>query len=91
MQAGLGHKHTSQIKATVANMAPISAKLRQNTFRTICNFQFFVADFFFFEKKIQILEVFHYFRQILEELGIFGRQNRIPRCILLQVVKFSGP
>ena len=30
-----------------ANMAPISAKLRQNAFRTICNFQFFVAEFFF--------------------------------------------
>ena len=30
-----------------ANMAPIGAKLRQNAFRTICNFRFFDAEFFF--------------------------------------------
>ena len=30
-----------------ANMAPIAAKLRQNAFRKICNFQFFHAEFCF--------------------------------------------
>ena len=35
--------------------------------------------------------VFHHFRQILEDLRICGRQNQIPRGILLQMVKFSGP
>ena len=79
-----------------ANMAPIGAKLRQNAFRTICNFRFFEADFFvrkIFSVGIFVFvffsfSVFRYFRQILEDLGIFRRQNQIPRGILLQMVKF---
>ena len=73
-----------------SNLAPIAAKLRENAFQTICNFRFFDAGkkkrFFFSD----FFSVFHDFRQILEELGIFGRQNQIPRGILLQMVKFSG-
>ena len=37
---------------------------------------------FFFSK---IFSVFRNFRQILEELGFFGRQNQVPRWILLQI------
>ena len=80
-----------------ANMAPIGAKLRQNAFRTICNFRFVDADFFFrnfFSAEFffsDFFSVFRYFRQILEDLGIFGRQNQLPGGILLQMVKFSGP
>ena len=44
----------------------------------------------FFSALIFCFSVFHNFRQILEELGIFGRQNQIPGGILLLVVKFSG-
>ena len=63
-----------------ANMAGISAKLRQHAFRTICNFQFFDTKkefekekigFFFFGKNFGFGSVFHYFRWILEELGLF--------------------
>ena len=78
-------------------MARIAAKLRQNAFRTICNFRFFDAEFFFskkiFDRKVfsDFFSVFRYFRQILEDLGIFGRQNQLPGGILLQMVKFSGP
>ena len=54
--------------------------------------RFAIFDFstpkFFFEKSFRsnlffqiFLSVFHHFRQILEERGIFGRQNRIPRGI----------
>ena len=62
----------------LSNLAPIAAKLRENAVKTICNFRFVDA-----EKKIENLfsdffSVFHRFRQILEELGIFGRQNQIP-------------
>ena len=46
---------------------------------------------FVFGKSYRIsASVFHYFRQIVEELGIFGRQNQIPRYILLQAEKFPG-
>ena len=79
-------------------MAPIGAKLRQNAFRTICNFRFFDAEKFFSKKNSgrffffsDFFSVFRYFRQILEDLGIFGRQNQLPGGILLQMVKFSGP
>ena len=47
----------------------------------------FSVDFFFSD----FFSVFRYFRQILEDLGIFGRQNQLPGGILLQMVKFSGP
>ena len=40
-----------------SNMAPIATKLRQNAFRTICNFQFFFAKKFFFRKKIEKFSV----------------------------------
>ena len=74
----------------LTNLAPIAAKIRENAFQMICNFRFFDA-----EKKIDFFfriffSVFLDFRQILEELGSFGRQNQIPRGISLLVVKFSG-
>ena len=78
-------------------MARIGAKLRQHAFRTICNFRFFGAEKFFSKKFLGriffsfFFSVFRYFRQILEDLGIFGRQNQLPGGILLQMVKFSGP
>ena len=80
----------SEATTNPANMARISTKLRQNAFRTICNFRFFdtkkiFRKFFRFRKA-----VFRNFRQILEELGSFWRQNLIPGGILLQIVKFSG-
>ena len=64
--------------------------------------RFAIFDFLtpkkFFRKKISVeivfsdfFSVFRYFRQILEDLRIFGRQNQILRGILLQMVKFSGP
>ena len=81
-----------------ANMAPIGAKLQQNAFQTICNFQVFDAGIFFSQKLFgrkcffsDFCWGFYYFRQVLEDLGIFGYQNQLPRGILLQVVKFSGP
>ena len=46
-----------------------------------------------FSKKNAVeifFSVFDYFRQILEDLEIFGRQNQLPRGIFLQMVKFSG-
>ena len=46
-----------------------------------------IQSIFFF----RFFLVFHNFRQILEDLGIFGRQNQLPGGILLQMVKFSGP
>ena len=72
------------------NMAPIGAKLWQNAFRTICNFRFFDAKNFFSKNIFGFFFDFHDFRQILEDLVNFGRQNRIPRGIVLQMVKFSG-
>ena len=74
----------------LSNLAPIAAKLRENAFQTICNFRFFDAEIFFAIFFRIFFSVFHRFRQILEELGIFGRQNQIPGGILLQIDKFSG-
>ena len=61
-------------------------------------FSIFWRRKFFFEKVFRskfvfriFFSVFRYFRQILEDLGIFGRQNQLPGGILLQMVKFSGP
>ena len=51
----------------------------------------FSRRIFFFEFFFGFFSVFLNFRQILKELGIFGCQNQIARCILLQVVKISGP
>ena len=72
-------------------MAPIGAKLRQNAFRTICNFRFFDAEFFFSKMFFGFFFVFHDFRQILEDLVNFGRQNQVPGGILLRMGGFSGP
>ena len=78
-----------------ANMARIGAKLRQHAFRTIWNFWFFDAEknfrFFFFRKIFGFGSVFHHFRWILEELGLFWRQNQIPGGFLLRMGGFSGP
>ena len=73
-----------------SNFAPIATKLRQRAFQMICKFRFFDAEKFFSQKKIGSFSIFHRFRQILEDLGIFGCQNQIPRRILLQGVNFSG-
>ena len=58
--------------------------------------RFAIFDFLTPKKKKKrfffriFFSVFHDFRQILEELGIFGRENQIPGGILLQIDKFSG-
>ena len=55
-----------------SNFAPIATKLRQRAFQTICKVRCFYAFFFLFWKTIRIFfSVFHYFRQIFEELGFF--------------------
>ena len=74
-----------------SNFARIAAKLRENAFRTICNFRFFDAEIFFSKKKFGFFFDFHDFRQILEDLVNFGRQNQVPRSILLRMDRFSGP
>ena len=73
-----------------SNFAPIAAKFRQRAFRTICKFRFFDAEIFFSENFLGNNSVFRHFRQIFEELGLFWRQNQVPRGILLRMVKFSG-
>ena len=50
--------------------------------------KFFEKIFNFFFK---FFPVFRNFRRILEELGFFGRQNRVPGGILLLMGGFSGP
>ena len=62
-------------------------------FRKIC-FEKFFENFFsknFRNCFFSFFWVFPYFRQILEEPGIFWGQNRVPRGILLQMGGFSGP
>ena len=55
-----------------SNIAPIGAKLRQRTFRTIGNIRFFDAGFFFFRNFFRVRKsIFHYFRQVFEALDIF--------------------
>ena len=49
----------------------IAAKLRENAFRTICNFRFFDAEKVFSENFSDCFSVFRDFRPSLEELGIF--------------------
>ena len=68
-----------------SNFARIAAKLRENAFRTICNFRFFDAENFFFEIFSRFFSLFRDFRAILEELGIFWRQNQLLHQILLQI------
>ena len=46
---------------------------------------------FFFENFSDLFLFSHNFRQILEDLGFFGRQNRVPGGILLRMGGFSGP
>ena len=46
---------------------------------------------FFFGKNFGFGSVFHNFRRILEELGLFWRQNQIPGGFLLRMGGFSGP
>ena len=46
---------------------------------------------FFFENFLDFFSVFRNFRQILEDLGFFGRQNQVPGGILLRMGGFSGP
>ena len=51
-------------------------------FGRFATFDFLTPIFFCSELFFEFFStVFHYFRYILEELGIFGRQNRIPRSI----------
>ena len=63
---------SSRSVRSVPYFARIAVKLRENTFRTICNFRFFDAEKFFWGKLFAIFfSVFRDFRSILEELGIF--------------------
>ena len=71
-----------------SNLAPIGAKLRQHAFRKICNFRFSTP-----EKKIRQnfrieKSVFRQFGEVLEDLRPNGRQNQLPRQILLQIDLF---
>ena len=49
------------------------------------------SEFFLFGKNFGFGSVFHHFRRILEELGLFWRQNQIPGGFLLRMGGFSGP
>ena len=52
----------------------------------------FLTPIFFFEIFFRIFfSVFHDFRQILEDLVNFGRQNQVRGGILLRMDRFSGP
>ncbi len=59
-------------------------------FGRFATFDFFTPKIFFRKKNSDFFFDFHDFRQIVEDLVNFGRQNQIPRGILLQMVKFSG-
>ena len=63
--------HELRTPVRPSKLAPVGVKIRQNAFRTIRNFRFFDADFFFPKTKFGSFSLFHDFRQILEELGIF--------------------
>ena len=69
-----------------ASMAPIGAQLRQNTFRTIYSFCFFLMPkkiwkCFFRKCFSDLFSAFHYIQQILKDLGLIRCQNQIPRGI----------
>ena len=83
--------HELRTSVYPSNFAPIATKLRQRAFQTICKFRFFDAENFFSKKKFGFFFDFHDFRQILEDLVNFGRQNQVPRGILLRMDGFSGP
>ena len=70
------------------NLAPIGAKLRQRAFRKICNFRFFDAEIFFRQNFRIKKSDFRQFGEVLEDLRPNGRQNQLPRQILLQIDLF---
>ena len=71
-----------------SNMAPIGAKLRQHAFQTICNFRFFDAGKNFRQNFRIEKSDFRQFGEVLEDLRPNGRQNQLPRQILLQIDLF---
>ena len=66
-----------------SRMAPIGAKLCQNAFQTIPDVSFFDAKKFFRRNFWIENFVFCQFGVVFAELRIFGRQNQLPRQILL--------
>ena len=70
-----------------SNFAPIPTKLRENAFRMICNFRFFDAENFFSKFCFRLFSLV--FSRFSADFGgarfFFGRQNQVPRGILLQI------
>ena len=71
-----------------SNLAPIGAKLRQRAFRKISNFRFFDTEKFFGQNFRIDKSDFRQFGKVLEDLRPNGRQNQLPRQILLQIDLF---
>ena len=59
-------------------------------FMRICRFYSY-KFIFFFGKILGFGSVFHHFRRIWKELGLFWRQDKLPPGILLRMGGFSGP
>ena len=71
-----------------SNFTPIGAKRRQRAFQTISNFRFFDAERVFRQNFRIEKSDFRQFGEVLEDLRLNGRQNQLPRQILLQIELF---